>query len=233
VGRREPPKLHLRRGLEPGARSDAGARPLLITSRSSQFTELAATKVLAKAPVIELRDLTHTDLVNYLLRTARPGKPDSRGGRATIVWDPVLDRLGEQEPDRASGDLATVLRTPPMVTLAGSRYGDTIGQNPADLVDDESFPGPAALAGVLSVSGAVDLCVLFHFRLEVLEGIGRGLLGLLPGLLDTCRGLVLRAVGLGVLVAGGLSEFFLGVALRVLARVLDLVFGAHGGLLSV
>jgi hypothetical protein len=47
----------------------------------------------------------------------------------------MLDRLGEQEPDKASGDLATVLRTPLTVTLARTLHSDTSGQNPAEPID--------------------------------------------------------------------------------------------------
>jgi hypothetical protein len=71
-----------------------------------------------------LTDLTADDLADYLPRTTR------REGTAGTVWEPVLTRVRE-EPD---GDLAAVLTTPLMVSLARMIYSDTPDHDPAELL---------------------------------------------------------------------------------------------------
>ncbi|WP_327064801.1 helix-turn-helix domain-containing protein [Kitasatospora sp. NBC_01302] len=119
--------------------------PLLLTSRTEQFADAAATEVLRKAAGIELTDLTTDDLVHYLPRTARPTAPGPRSGPAATVWDPVLDGLSSSPDSRSSANLATVLSTPLMVLLARTRYSDVPGQDSAVLLDSARFPTPEAL----------------------------------------------------------------------------------------
>ncbi|MFI9275980.1 BTAD domain-containing putative transcriptional regulator [Kitasatospora sp. NPDC052896] len=119
--------------------------PLLLTSRTEQFADAAATGVLGKAAGIELTDLTTDDLIHYLPRTARPTAPGKRTGRAATVWCPVLDELRNRPDHQAGANLAAVLSTPLMVLLARTLYSDTPGQDPADLLDTTRFPTPQAL----------------------------------------------------------------------------------------
>ncbi|MGF1431127.1 helix-turn-helix domain-containing protein [Kitasatospora sp. LaBMicrA B282] len=111
--------------------------PLLLTSRTEQFTEAAAIDVLRRAAGIELTDLTTSDLLHYLPRTARP--------TAVTVWDPVLDQLRRQPDSRAGANLATVLSTPLMVLLARTIYSDAPGRDSAALLDTARFPTPESL----------------------------------------------------------------------------------------
>lgn len=115
-------------------------RPLLLTSRTEQYAEVTRAEILNGAAVIELDDLSHGDLVDYLPRTARPGEHGA-DGRAVTAWDPVLARMGDERPDPATADLAAVLSTPLMVTLARTQYSDAPdGSDPADLLDNTRFP---------------------------------------------------------------------------------------------
>jgi DNA-binding SARP family transcriptional activator len=127
---------------------NATSLPLLLTSRTKQFTDAAAVDVLRRAAGIELVDLTTDDLHHYLPRTARPTAPGERAERAeraATVWDPVLDELRSQPDSLSSANLAAVLSTPLMVLLARTLYSDTPGQDPADLLDTARFPRSEAI----------------------------------------------------------------------------------------
>jgi hypothetical protein len=119
--------------------------PLLLTSRTEQYTDAAATDLLRKAAGIELTDLTTADLVHYLPRAARPTEQGTRPERTSTVWDPVLEELCDRPDSPSSIRLAAVLRTPLMVMLARTRYADTPGQDPAALLDAARFPTPHAI----------------------------------------------------------------------------------------
>jgi DNA-binding SARP family transcriptional activator len=124
---------------------NAVSLPLLLTSRTEQFADAAATGVLRKAAGIELTDLTTDDLAHYLPRSARPTGQGEDGGPASTVWDPVLEELRSRPDSRSAANLAVVLGTPLMVLLARTLYSDTPGQDPADLLDTVRFPTPQAL----------------------------------------------------------------------------------------
>lgn len=113
--------------------------PLLLTSRPAEYAAaVAGTDVLTSAAGVELTDLTRTDVVNYLPRTARKDP-------AGTVWDPVLAELRAQRPTPAGANLGAVLTTPLMVMLARTSYSDTPGRDPAELLDTGRFATPEAI----------------------------------------------------------------------------------------
>ncbi|MDC0772734.1 NACHT domain-containing protein [Streptomyces sp. HD] len=118
---------------------NAFRQPLLLTSRPDEYTAaVAETDVLTAAAAIELTDLTLDDLAAYLpLTTRKTGGAKS----AKNVWSPVLTALRKQP----SSPLATVLKTPLMVSLARTIYSDTPDHDPADLLKTEHFGSPAEL----------------------------------------------------------------------------------------
>ncbi|GAA1942122.1 BTAD domain-containing putative transcriptional regulator [Kitasatospora viridis] len=124
---------------------NATTLPLLLTSRTEQYTDAATTGVLRRAAGIELTDLTTDDLAHYLPRTARPTAPGEPGSPATTMWDPVLAELRSHPESCSTVNLTTVLSTPLMVLLARTRYSDAPGQDPAELLDTTRFPTPQAL----------------------------------------------------------------------------------------
>ncbi|MFF4735894.1 NACHT domain-containing protein [Streptomyces sp. NPDC001262] len=122
---------------------NATTLPLVLTSRPSEYAAaVAETDVLTAAAAVELTDLTLDHLADYLPRTTRK----ARGGDPTATaWDPVLTELRERPEDRAGANLAAVLTTPLMVTLARAVYSDTPGQDPAALLDTGRFGSPEEL----------------------------------------------------------------------------------------
>jgi transcriptional regulator with XRE-family HTH domain len=118
---------------------NAFPHPLLLTSRPDEYAAaVAETDVLTAAAAIELSDLTLDDLAAYLpLTTRKTGGAKS----AENAWAPVLSALREQP----SSPLATVLKTPLMVSLARTIYSDTPDHTPADLLDTERFGTPEKL----------------------------------------------------------------------------------------
>ncbi|MFV8133143.1 NACHT domain-containing protein [Streptomyces syringium] len=120
---------------------NATTLPLLLTSRPSEYAAaVAETDVLTAAAAVNLTDLTPDDLADYLPRTTRKGRG---GDPARSAWDPVLSELRERPHSRAGADLAAVLTTPLMVTLARAVYSDTPGRDPLSLLDTRRFGGPA------------------------------------------------------------------------------------------
>ncbi|MFB7666920.1 helix-turn-helix domain-containing protein [Kitasatospora sp. NPDC056138] len=122
--------------------------PLVLTSRRDEYAEAvsAARAPLVWAAGIELTDLTVDTLMTYLPRTARTvadGGEDGDGGTGA-VWDEVLEKLRTRET-RASANLAEVLTTPLMVTLARTMYSETPGRAPDELLDAERFPTTRSL----------------------------------------------------------------------------------------
>ncbi|MCA6092198.1 helix-turn-helix domain-containing protein [Streptomyces sp. SCA3-4] len=140
---------------------NATTLPLVLTSRPSEYAAaVAETDVLTSAAAVSLIDLTLGDLADYLPRTTRK----ARGGDpARTAWDPVLSELGEQggpggpgeqrgsgehgerPHSRAGANLAAVLTTPLMVTLARAVYSDTPGHDPVSLLDTRRFGSPEEL----------------------------------------------------------------------------------------
>ncbi|KUL43842.1 hypothetical protein ADL22_13260 [Streptomyces sp. NRRL F-4489] len=122
---------------------NATTLPLLLTSRPAEYAAaVAETDVLTSSAAVELTDLTLDDLADYLPRTTR--KAPGRGGPAT-AWEPVLRALRERPHSRAAANLATVLTTPLMVTLARAVYSDTPGGDPSALLDTHRFGTPGEL----------------------------------------------------------------------------------------
>ncbi|GGY15646.1 NACHT domain-containing protein [Streptomyces xanthochromogenes] len=122
---------------------NATTLPLLLTSRPSEYAAaVAETDVLTSAAAVELSDLTLDDLAAYLPRTTRKARAGQ--GRST-AWEPVLSELRERPHGRAGANLAAVLTTPLMVTLARAVYSDTPDSDPASLLDTRRFGTPEEL----------------------------------------------------------------------------------------
>ncbi|QUQ63285.1 XRE family transcriptional regulator [Kutzneria sp. CA-103260] len=103
-------------------------QPLVLTSRCEEYgAAVRKPGVLSRAAAVELVDLTPSDLVDYLARGQR--------------WLPVLKRL--------PAAVAEALRTPLMAVLARTVYRD---QDPAQLLDADRFPTPAAIEDHLLAS---------------------------------------------------------------------------------
>lgn len=117
--------------------------PLLLTSRPKEYARaVQAADVLTAAAVVELDDLTLSDLADYLARATRPGEA---GGLRSTVWEPVLAELHAQPRSPAADNLAAVLATPLMVAMARTIYSDASGRHPEELLDITAFPDAAAL----------------------------------------------------------------------------------------
>ena len=115
--------------------------PLLVTSRTDEYAAAARnTTVLRAAVAIELASLKLKDLKNYLPRTTH--QTISTGGRLVSIWTPVLRALSARPTTTAAANLSQVLTTPLMVALARSIYSDNPGRDPAELLDQLSYPSP-------------------------------------------------------------------------------------------
>ena len=125
------------------ALNKATTMPLLLTSRPDEYSRAVndskESDVLSAAAVIELEGLTVEDYADYLTRASRPVRG---GGADSTVWDAVLARLRELPHTPCAANLAEVLSTPLMVSLARTIYSDAPGQDPSELLD---FRTPEAL----------------------------------------------------------------------------------------
>ncbi|MER7396509.1 NACHT domain-containing protein [Streptomyces sp. NPDC000151] len=133
------------KGLQDRALTSLNATklPFLLTSRPKEYARAVAdSDVLTGAAVVELDDLTLSDLADYLPRSSRPGEG---GGLHNTVWAPVLDALHAQPRSPGADNLAKVFTTPLMVAMARTIYSDTAGREPSDLLDTTDFDGPDAL----------------------------------------------------------------------------------------
>ncbi|MFK0290475.1 helix-turn-helix domain-containing protein [Streptomyces sp. NPDC090442] len=120
---------------------NATTLPLLLTSRPAEYAAaVAETDVLTSAAAVELTDLTLDDLADYLPRTARKAR-----GRSATAWEPVLSELRERPHGPAGANLAAVLTTPLMITLARAVYSDAPDGDPAALLDTRRFGTPEEL----------------------------------------------------------------------------------------
>jgi hypothetical protein len=107
------------------------AQPIVLTCRTEEYREAVETgDVLTRAAVVELQSLDLPTIIKYLTETTPAGQRARR-------WEPVFEKL-RSDPD---GALATVLRTPLMVSLARAIYGDN-PRDPAELLD-RRFEDPA------------------------------------------------------------------------------------------
>ncbi|MFI6412873.1 helix-turn-helix domain-containing protein [Streptomyces sp. NPDC050585] len=118
---------------------NATALPLVLTSRRDEYARAvrAANTPLVWAAGIELTDLTVEDLAAYLPRSARFAPTEGAAGGGP--WELVLGRLRSADTP-AAVRLAEVLRTPLMVVLARTMYGEAPGKDPAELLDAARFP---------------------------------------------------------------------------------------------
>jgi len=122
-------------------RINATALPLLLTSRHDDYAAaVRANRVLSASAVIQLDDLTPSDLGRYLpLTTTRTAVARQYpSGSSVIVWEPVIACLKEQ-PAGPAQRLRRVLSTPLMVALARAIYSDTAARDPAELLDPGQF----------------------------------------------------------------------------------------------
>ncbi|MFB7629341.1 helix-turn-helix domain-containing protein [Streptomyces sp. NPDC056149] len=120
---------------------NATTLPLLLTSRPAEYAAaVAETDVLTSAAAVELTDLTLNDLADYLPRTTRKAR-----GRSAPAWEPVLSELRERPHGQAGANLAAVLTTPLMVTLARAVYSDAPDSDPSALLDTRRFGTPEEL----------------------------------------------------------------------------------------
>ncbi|MFF4751467.1 NACHT domain-containing protein [Streptomyces sp. NPDC002514] len=135
-----PSGLH---GMALKALNQATTMPLLLTSRPDEYTKAVNgsedSDVLTAAAVIELEDLMVDDYAHYLIRASRTIR---EGGADRTVWDGVLARLREGPYTQGTANLAKVLATPLMVSLARTIYSDAPRRDPEKLLD---FPTPEAL----------------------------------------------------------------------------------------
>ncbi|WP_405687073.1 NACHT domain-containing protein [Streptomyces sp. NBC_01387] len=118
------------------ALNKATTMPLLLTSRPDEYNRAVSgperSDVLTAAAVVELEGLTVEDYADYLTRASRPVRG---GGADSTVWDAVLARLRERPSSPCTANLAEVLRTPLMVSLARTIYSDVPGQDPGKLLE--------------------------------------------------------------------------------------------------
>ncbi|MFF3455033.1 NACHT domain-containing protein [Streptomyces sp. NPDC002730] len=115
---------------------NAATLPLLVTSRHAELeAAVEATKVVPSAVGIELSDLTLDDSVNYLLCATHTTLPDGTDTTTPTGWQYVLSELRCHPHTPASANLAAVLTTPLMVTLARTVYESD--RNPSELLDIE------------------------------------------------------------------------------------------------
>ncbi|MFI6824152.1 NACHT domain-containing protein [Micromonospora sp. NPDC050187] len=117
--------------------------PFLLTCRPEQYAAVVRQDVLSAAAVVELNDLTLSNIRDYLPRTTR--RTIDVDGTRVPLWTPVLDRLRDNPRGPAEANLAAVLASPLMVGLARSVYSDAPGADPAELLDAAKFPDSAAL----------------------------------------------------------------------------------------
>jgi transcriptional regulator with XRE-family HTH domain/GTPase SAR1 family protein len=104
--------------------------PLIVTSRIDEYrAAVESTDVLTSAGAVVLGDLTAGDLADYLPRTTR------KRGESGTAWEPVLAEVR----DHPDGDLAAVLTTPLMVSLARTVYSDTPDHDPSELLDIDRY----------------------------------------------------------------------------------------------
>ncbi|MGO1052042.1 NACHT domain-containing protein [Crossiella sp. CA198] len=117
----ELPPEHLPSALEGINLAVDGGKPLILTCRTTEYRELIedTESPLAGAAVIELEPVSANDILAYL----------DTNPLTAQRWRPVLLRL-RSEP---AGELATVLATPLMLSLARTLYADP-ATDPADLL---------------------------------------------------------------------------------------------------
>lgn len=116
---------------------------VVMTSRPEEYTDVVTSDgghVLDRAQVVELDPLTLDELVGYL-----PRPHTGRGHQRTTKWDPVTSFLGDGPPEAPHRRmLQDVFTTPFVVMLARATYSDS-DADPAELLDQVSFPDADAV----------------------------------------------------------------------------------------
>lgn len=120
---------------------------LVVTSRREAIeTVKDKSNIKPSAAAIELIDLGLDDSVRYLYRATGTSPADGTDVAHRVGWPYVLRELSRRPHTRASHDLATVLATPLMTTLARFAYESRLpGHDPSDLLDSEKFGTQDAL----------------------------------------------------------------------------------------
>ncbi|MDX8049584.1 hypothetical protein SK571_09355 [Lentzea sp. BCCO 10_0798] len=113
--------------------------PMVLTSRTEEYAvAVHDLHVLSRAAAVELIDISPNDLRSYLPLTRRRSSESSS-------WECVLDQLERRPLDPACSNLATVLSTPLMVSLARDIYGEGTHLDPAVLLNQRQFNSTQAL----------------------------------------------------------------------------------------
>lgn len=123
----------------------ATTAPLLMTSRRRALEDAVGKKgpPLAGFAGIELTDLTLDDSADFLVPDIKKRASDTNHRDGVDVtttptgWEYVLERLRRDPDEPACANLAAVLTTPLMVTLAHTVYKS--GRDPANLLKIEKF----------------------------------------------------------------------------------------------
>ncbi|WP_051877562.1 hypothetical protein [Streptomyces natalensis] len=120
------------------------AMPLLATSRRAEIEAVRKeANVVPSATAIELIDLTLDDSVKYLQKATGTTPPDGRDVAPEDGWAYVLSELRRRDRTQAAANLAAVLTTPLMVTLARFVYESK--RNPSELLTAEELDTQEAL----------------------------------------------------------------------------------------
>ena len=121
--------------------------PLVVTSRRNEIEAVTAkSNVALSAAAIELADLSLDDSVTYLHEVTGTTPADDKDATVQTGWTYVLGELGRRPHTRASANLASVLATPLMATLARFAYESELpGRDPSDLLKTEKFGTQDAL----------------------------------------------------------------------------------------
>ncbi|WP_285570035.1 NACHT domain-containing protein [Streptomyces sp. RTGN2] len=120
---------------------------LVVTSRPEAINNVRDdSRIRPSAAAIELADLGLDDSLRYLREATATPRDDGTGDVGRLGWRYVLRELSLRPHTRASHDLATVLATPLMTTLARFAYESRVpGHDPSDLLNTEKFSTQDAL----------------------------------------------------------------------------------------
>ncbi len=118
----EIPEASRRTAVQEINRTLGAARPLVVTCRAAEYTDLirGGAPVLRRAPVIEVLPLAAEDVIGHLRAVSWPKGTD---------WEPVYRDLR-----KGGSPVAAALSTPLMVSLARSGY-ERCGGDPAVMLD--------------------------------------------------------------------------------------------------
>ncbi|WP_326770972.1 NACHT domain-containing protein (plasmid) [Streptomyces sp. NBC_01591] len=121
--------------------------PLVVTSRRDAIKAVMdGSHIVPSAAAIELVDLGLDDSIRYLCEATGTAPPDGTTAARRTGWGHVVDELSSPRRTRASDNLATVLATPLMTTLARFAYESRrSGHDPSELLDTEKFGSQDAL----------------------------------------------------------------------------------------